>query len=384
MLLHGVRVLDLSRLVAGNQLSLLLADFGADVIKAEAVGTGDTLRNWNTQGVETYWKTYARNKRSLEVNLKDEYHLEIMKRLVQSSDVVVDSFKPGDMAKFGLSDDVLEQLNPSIIIVHISGWGLTGSRASMPGFGTLIEAASGMADRTGEPDGPPQLPPGAFADMVAGTFGAFAVAASLFGRVEGKSEVIDLSLFEPLFAIMGPQAADFSITGESPQRSGSRLNSTAPRNVYQCADGKWVALSGSTQAMAERLFAAIGHEELINDPRFATNSARIANVEELDDYISQYFIQYSRKHVLEYLTSQGVTAGPVSKIEELVDSDYFTSRGVLVGEGQDLMHDVVPRLKRSPGTLRRPAPSLGEHTAEIVAEVSNDAELEQYLQRLQK
>lgn len=136
--------------------------------------------------------------------------------------------------------------------------------------------------------------------------------------------------------------------------------------------------------MAERLFAAIGHEDLINDPRFATNSARIANVDELDEYISRYFIQYSRDEVLEYLTSQGVTAGPVSKIEELVGSDYFTSRGVLVGEGQDLMHDVVPRLTRSPGALRRPAPSLGEHTAEIVAEVSSEAELEQYFQSLQK
>lgn len=383
MLLDGVRVLDLSRLVAGNQLSLLLADFGADVIKAEAVGTGDTLRNWNTQGVETYWKTYARNKRSLEVNLKDSYHVEILKRLIKSSDVVVDSFKPGDMAKFGLSDDVLESLNPSIIIVHVSGWGLTGSRASMPGFGTLIEAASGMADRNGEPDGPPQLPPGAFADMVAGTFGAFAVAAALHGREEGASEVIDLSLFEPLFAIMGPQAADFGITGKSPQRSGSRLNSTAPRNVYECADGKWVALSGSTQPMAERLFKAIGHDELINDDRFATNSDRIANVDKLDEYISNYFIQYTRDDVLEYLNSLGVTAGPVSKIEELVGSEYFTSRGILVGEGEELMHDVVPRLRRSPGKISRPAPSLGEHTAEIVSEVGDDAELEEYLQRLE-
>lgn len=383
MLLDGVRVLDLSRLVAGNQLSLLLADFGADVVKAEAVGTGDTLRNWHTQGVETYWKTYARNKRSLEVNLKDNHHLEILKRLIASSDVVVDSFKPGDMDKFGLSDDILEALNPSIIIVHISGWGLTGSRASMPGFGTLIEAASGMADRTGDPDGPPQLPPGAFADMVAGTFGAFAVAASLHGRVEGKSEIIDLSLFEPLFAIMGPQAADFAITGKSPQRSGSRLNSTAPRNVYECADGKWVALSGSTQAMTERLFKAIGHDELINDPRFATNSDRLANVEELDEYISAYFGKRDRENALEYLTSQGVTAGPVSKIEELVGSKYFVSRRVLVGDDEELMHDVVPRLKRSPGKISRPAPSLGEHTTEVVSKVADDAELEQYLKGLQ-
>lgn len=384
MILNGIRVLDLSRLVAGNQLSLLLADFGADVIKAEAMGSGDTLRNWKTQGVETYWNTYARNKRSIEVNLKDENHLEIIKRLIKTSDVVLDSFKPGDMNKFGLSDKELEQINPSIIIVHISGWGLTGSRATMPGFGTLIEAATGMADRTGDPDGPPQLPPGAFADMVAGTFGAFAVAASLYGRVEGKSEVIDLSLFEPLFAIMGPQVADFDLTGQSPQRSGSRLNSTAPRNVYQCADGKWVALSGSTQAMAERAFRAMDYEELIDDPRFATNTDRVANVEELDRYISDYFIQKSREEVLEHLSSHGVTVGPVSNIGELVGTEYFKTRNVLAEDDAGRMHDVVPRLKQAPGKIYRTAPSLGEHTSEIVSEVSDEVELERYLQRLQK
>lgn len=384
MILDGIRVLDLSRLVAGNQLSLLLADFGADVIKAEAMGSGDTLRNWKTEGVETYWNTYSRNKRSIEVNLKDVFHLEVVKKLIKTSDVILDSFKPGDMEKFGLSDQEIEQLNPSIIIVHISGWGLTGSRATMPGFGTLIEAATGMADRTGDPDGPPQLPPGAFADMVAGTFGAFAVAASLYGRVEGKSEVIDLSLFEPLFAIMGPQAADFDLTGQSPQRSGSRLNSTAPRNVYQCADGKWVALSGSTQAMAERAFKAMGHEELIDDPRFATNTDRVANVEALDEYISDYFIQKSRDEALEHLSSHGVTVGPVSNIGELVGTDYFKTRNVLAEDDAGRMHDVVPRLKQAPGRIYRSAPSLGEHTSEVVSEVSDEIEVERYLQRMQK
>lgn len=384
MILDGIRVLDLSRLVAGNQLSLLLADFGADVIKAEAMGSGDTLRNWKTEGTETYWNTYSRNKRSIEVNLKDVFHLEVVKKLIKTSDVILDSFKPGDMEKFGLSDQEIEQLNPSIIIVHISGWGLTGSRATMPGFGTLIEAATGMADRTGDPDGPPQLPPGAFADMVAGTFGAFAVAASLYGRVEGKSEVIDLSLFEPLFAIMGPQAADFDLTGQSPQRSGSRLNSTAPRNVYQCADGKWVALSGSTQAMAERAFKAMGHEELIGDPRFATNTDRVANVEALDEYISDYFIQKSRDEALEHLSSHGVTVGPVSNIGELVGTDYFKTRNVLAEDDAGRMHDVVPRLKQAPGRIYRSAPSLGEHTSEVVSEVSDEIEVERYLQRLQK
>ena len=384
MILDGIRVLDLSRLVAGNQLSLLLADFGADVIKAEAMGSGDTLRNWKTQGVETYWNTYSRNKRSMEVNLKDEHHVEIIKRLIKTSDVMIDSFKPGDMEKFGLSDTEIEQINPSIIIVHISGWGLTGSRATMPGFGTLIEAATGMADRTGDPNGPPQLPPGAFADMVAGTFGAFAVAASLYGRVEGKSEVIDLSLFEPLFAIMGPQAADFDLTNQSPQRSGSRLNSTAPRNVYQCADGKWVALSGSTQAMAARAFMAMGHEELIDDPRFATNTDRVANVEELDRYISDYFIQKSREEALDHLSSHGVTVGPVSNIGELVGTEYFKTRNVLAEDDAGRMHDVVPRLKQAPGKIYRTAPELGEHTSDIVSEVSDGAEVERYLQRLKK
>ncbi|GFZ92902.1 CaiB/BaiF CoA transferase family protein [Nesterenkonia alkaliphila] len=384
MILEGVRVLDLSRLVAGNQLSLLLADFGADVIKAEAQGSGDTLRNWRTLGVETYWKTYARNKRSIEVNLKDDRHLDTLKKLVTVADVIIDSFKPGDMDKFGLSDSVLREINPSLIIVHISGWGRTGSRATMPGFGTLIEAASGMADRTGDPDGPPQLPPGAFADMVAGTFGAFAVAAALYGRSADHGEVIDLSLFEPLFAIMGPQAADYALTGEAPRRLGSRLNSTAPRNVYQCKDGKWVALSGSTQAMTERLFRAIGQDSLIEDPRFATNSDRVKNVEELDDYISQYFSEHEREEALNHLMNEGVTVGPVSNIGELASSEYFESREILVGEGENVMHNIVPRLQTAPGKIYRPAPTLGQHTREVISEVNNPDEVEDYMARLGK
>lgn len=389
MLLGNIRVLDLSRLVAGNQLTSLLADFGADVIKVERPGHGDTLRNWTVGGVETHWKTYARNKRSIAMDMRDPEHFDVLKRLIERSDVIVDSFKPGDMDRFGLSDEVLHKINPSLIIVHISGWGRTGSRAMMPGFGTLIEAASGLASRTGDSDGPPQLPPGSFADMVSGTYGAFAVAAALVNRSSRSGsggDVIDLSLFEPLFAIMGPQAADFELTGEAPKRTGSRIPSTAPRNVYQCSDRGWVALSGSTQAMTERLFEAIGRPELSTDPRFSTNTSRLENVEELDEIIGNYFAELSRDSALDGLQAKGVTVGAVATIADLVDSDYFETRQILRHdtEGSDgtLVHDVVPRLLNNPGSIRSSAPQIGEHTREVLGEVCTDEELDTLMSNL--
>ncbi|WP_136089163.1 CaiB/BaiF CoA transferase family protein [Auritidibacter ignavus] len=389
MLLDGVRVLDLSRLVAGNQLTSLLADFGADVIKIERLGIGDTLRNWRVRGVETHWKAYSRNKRSVELDLRHPDHKEILLRLVERCDVVVDSFKPGDMERFGLSDNALLTRNPKAIIVHISGWGSTGSRSNMPGFGTVVEAASGLASRTGEADGPPQLPPGSFADMISGTYGAFAVTACLARRFSSEGfcgEIIDLSLFEPMFAIMGPQAADFELTGEAPKRIGSRITSAAPRNVYKCADGLWIALSGSTQAMSERIFTAIGRPELIEDPRFSSNNQRLKHVQELDEILGSYFLENPREVVLSKLQALQVTAGAVTTIADLIGSDFFESRQILCRDSGDetgtLIHDVIPRLRNNPGRIRSVAPSLGEHTREILAEVCFDQEVERILSHI--
>ena len=238
--LANIRVLDLSRLVAGNMLSLQLGDFGADVIKIEPP-EGDPLRAWRDGGEPLFWKTYSRNKMSVVLNLRQPAATQALLRLVETADVLIENYRPGTLEKMGLGPDVLLARNPRLIVVRISGFGQTGPYSQLPGFGTLVEALSGFAARTGFPDREPVLPPLALADMVAGLSGAMATMMALFARDRASGaggQVIDLSLLEPLFSILGPEAAIFQRTGAVKQRVGNGSNTSAPRNIYRCADGK--------------------------------------------------------------------------------------------------------------------------------------------------
>jgi crotonobetainyl-CoA:carnitine CoA-transferase CaiB-like acyl-CoA transferase len=364
--LSGVRILDLSRLVAGNQLTLLLGDFGADVIKVEQPGVGDSLRGWPAE----HWQVYGRNKRSVTLDLKDPAHRGQLLRLVEGAAALVESFRPGTLERLGLAPETLRARNPRLVVVRVSGWGQTGAYADRPGFGTLVEAMSGFAAMNGFADREPVLPPGALADMIAGSYGAFAaVTAIRHAEATGVGQDIDLSLFEPLFAVLGPLAAIYRRTGEAPPRLGSRSRTAAPRNVYRCADGGWLALSASTQPMTERLLRAIGRPELIDDARFRDNAARLDHVDELDAILAEHFAARTREENLTAMTEHGVTVAPVCDIADLVDHAYVTSRGVIV-DGPDgvPMHAVVPRLSVTPGQISRPAPRLGEHNQEILGD----------------
>ncbi len=268
--LDGIRVLDLSRLVAGNMLSLQLGDFGADVIKIEPP-EGDPLREWRDDGKSLHWKTYCRNKRSIVLNLRHAAAKAALLRLVAKADVLIENYRPGTLEEMGLAPDVLHKANANLVIVRVSGFGQTGPYAPHPGFGTLVEAMSGFASRTGFPDREPVLPPLALADMMAGLYGAFATVTALRARDSGaaKGQVIDLSLLESVFSVLGPEAGIYSVTGKVKERSGSASNTSSPRNVYRCADGNYVAVSASTQAMAKRLFETIGKPEIIEIRGFA-------------------------------------------------------------------------------------------------------------------
>ena len=248
--LDGVRVLDLSRLVAGNMLTLQLADFGAEVIKLEPAA-GDPLRAWREDGVAAYWKVYGRNKKSVRLDLRSDDGKALLTRLIPTAHVLVESFRPGSLEAAGFGPEQVALLNPGLVFVRVSGFGQTGPYAHRPGFGSLVEAMSGFAAMNGFADKPPALPNFALADMVAGIQGAFAVMVALreAERPGGTGQVIDLSLLEPLHSTLGPEAAAWRITGRIPPRSGNRASITAPRNVYATADGGWVALSASTQAM---------------------------------------------------------------------------------------------------------------------------------------
>ncbi|HQT84267.1 MAG: CoA transferase [Acidiphilium sp. 37-64-53] len=377
--LKDIRVLDLSRLVAGNVVTHVLADFGADVIKVENPKGGDDLRNWRVEDIATHWKVYARNKRSLALDYRDAEGLALLLRLAAIADVLVENFIPGKLERMGLGPDVLFAANPHLIVVRISGWGQTGPFAGKPGFGSLVEAMSGFATMNGFPDRPPVLPPLALADMITGLYGATAIMIAL-RHVEvagGAGQVIDLSLFESMLSVLGPQAANYALTGTVPTRHGSRSGTTAPRNVYCCADGKYVALSASMQVMAERLFRVMGRPDLITDPRFATNTARVANNDILDPIVAAFMAAHTQAEALAVFEQAGVTVGPVCDPADLMDSQFIREREALISlpdadMGRLPMHNIPARLSATPGAMARPAPALGADTTAILRLIDVD------------
>jgi crotonobetainyl-CoA:carnitine CoA-transferase CaiB-like acyl-CoA transferase len=376
--LDGLRVLDFSRLVAGNMLTLQLADFGAEVIKLEPP-TGDPLRAWREEGIAAYWKVYGRNKKSIRLDLRSAKGKALLTRLIPTAQVLVESFRPGSMEAAGFGPEEVARLNEKLVFVRISGFGQTGPYAERPGFGSLVEAMSGFAAKNGFVDKPPALPNFALADMVAGIQGAFAVMVALreAERPGGKGQVIDLSLLEPLHATLGPEAAAWRITHSIPPRSGNRASITAPRNIYATADGGWVALSASTQAMTERLFRAIGRSDMIDDPRFRTNADRLAHVDEVDAVVGAFIGARTLAENLAFFETAEVTVGPVYDASGFETDPHVQGRGVLVEMADDElgslpMHAVVPRLSETPGALRRPAPALGEHEDEILAALGSE------------
>lgn len=364
--LAGIRVLDLSRLMAGNMLTLQLADFGAEVIKVESP-QGDTLRDWKNDGKALWWKVYGRNKKSICLDLKDDGDRKALLGLVPQAQVVVESFRHGGMEAFGLGPTELHAANPRMVIVRISGWGQTGPYAERAGFGTLVEAFSGFAQRNGFPDKPPALPNLGLADMIAGLSGAFATLAAV-REVEvngGLGQVVDLSLLEPMLSVLGPDAAVFQHTGKLPRRLGNRAENAAPRNAYLCSDGHWMVMSGSTQRMAERVLAAIGRADLVRDTRYIDNAARIANVESLDDLIGSFVAERTLEENLAHFGKHEVTVGPMLNADELMQDRHVKERQVLVEVpdpelGTVVMHNVVPRLSRTPGSIRSTAPKVGQ------------------------
>jgi crotonobetainyl-CoA:carnitine CoA-transferase CaiB-like acyl-CoA transferase len=373
--LQGIRVLDLSRLFAGNVLTQILGDFGAEVIKVEPP-EGDTLRAWQTNGVSTHWKIYSRNKQSLALDLRKPEAIDVLRKLIPSATLFIESFRPGILEKMGLAPADLLQLNPKLVVVRISGWGQDGPYSQRPGFGTIIEGMSGFASFNGFADREPVLPPMYLADGVAGLYGASAVMIAL-REVEingGRGQVIDLPLLDPLFAILSPQAANYRLTGKVKPRTGSRSTNSAPRNVYRCADGKYVAVSGSTQGMAERLLRAIGRAELNDDPRFRTNSARLKHPDELDAIIGGFIGEHTQEENVTFFEKAAVTVGPIYDVSQIVEDPHFVQREIVADypdpETTTLpMHHVVPRLLGSPGSIRSRAPDLGEHNRPLLAEV---------------
>jgi crotonobetainyl-CoA:carnitine CoA-transferase CaiB-like acyl-CoA transferase len=364
--LDGVRVLDLSRMIAGGVAGMLFADFGADVVKAEQPGTGDPLRQWTTEGQPFWWKVYARNKRYITINLKSDEGRQLLKRLVPRFDVVIESFVPGTLERLGLGWDVLSQWHPGLVLVRISGWGQTGPASQRPGFGTLVEAASGFAAMNGERGGAPIVPAFPLADMTSALYAVNAAMFALYHRDVngGGGQVIDVSLFESLFSLLGPLPAEYQALGRLRERNGSRSKNAGPRGCYQTSDGRYIAVSGSTPKMAERFLQAYGLGDLLSDERFSTNEARVRHAADLDDNIAEAIAARTLDENLRIVDAHALTAVAVQTVADIEQDQHWRARQLLVdvpnGAGSVRMHTVVPRLSATPGEIRDSGGGLGE------------------------
>jgi crotonobetainyl-CoA:carnitine CoA-transferase CaiB-like acyl-CoA transferase len=373
--LKGIRVLDAGQVISGPMIAQLLGDFGADVIKIEHPKGGDPYRGYGPtkDGVPLGWMSLARNKRSITLNLGKPEGVALFKRLAEQSDIVIQSFRPQTVERYGISYEHLSAINPRIIVILVSGFGQTGPYSDRAGFGTLAEAMSGYASVTGEPSGPPTLPQFALADGVAALYGAMGALNALYWRDahgSGLGQCIDVSLIEPLYSLFGSWTTQYDQLGRLPKRTGSRNGSNAPRNVYKAKDGRWIAIAASVQEIARRAFEAIGRGELFDDPKFSTAKARVANMEEVDRLFGDWCAQRTREQAMEALLKHEVAAAPVFDIADIMSDPHMLARkAVLSVDDADLgpvrMPGVFPLLSRTPGRVDSTGPRLGEHNGEI-------------------
>ena len=381
--LRGLKVLDLSIIVAGGAASSLLADFGAEVVKVERPGNGDPLRNWGpfVNGVSLWWKVHSRNKQSITLNLGQAEGQEMLKALAEQADLLIEGFRPGTLEQWHLGPQELHQVNSGLIIIRYSGFGQTGPYKDRPGFGTIAECMSGYIGMTGFPDTPPVLPPIPLADEIAGVFGALAGMMALYHRDAPAAaskdagqprpgQVIDVSLFEPLFRLCIPHLPMYDLLGIIRERVGNDFPDAAPRSLYRTADDQWLGLSATSQNTWERLAQAIELPELLADDRFKDNAARLENKDALNEILQYWLGQRSLSQLLAQLVPAGGVVGPVYNSAQIVQDPHYQAReDVLAVDdpelGQTLMPGIIPKFSHTPGAVRHAGPQLGEHNRAV-------------------
>lgn len=380
--LDGVKVIELATLFAGPLATAFLGDFGADVIKVEHPGKPDPSRGHGPakDGVGLWWKVLGRNKRTITANLSDAEGAALLRRLVAEADVLVENFRPGTLERWGIGPDKLHEVNPRLVIARISGFGQIGPYAHRPGFGTLAEAMSGFAAATGEPDGPPTLPPFGLADSVTALATAYAVMLALRGReLTGAGQVVDLAIIEPIMAMLGPQITWYDQLGYVQPRLGNRSNNNAPRNTYRCADGRWVAVSTSAQSIAERVLRLVGRPELIDEPWFATGSGRAAHADELDLAVGAWVAARDRDTVLAAFEQAQAAVAPIYDVRDILADPQYTALGTAISvPDEDLgtirMQNLPFRMSATPGEIRHAGRGHGQDTDAVLRELGLSAE----------
>ena len=383
--LVGLRVLDAGNMIAGPLAATQLADFGADVIKLELPGTGDSMRHWAPMkdGLSLWWKVIGRNKRLITLTLSKPRGQELFRELVRDSDILIENYRPGTFERWGLGYKELAEINPKLVMVRVSGFGQTGPYAKRGGYGTIAEAFSGIPSFTGFPDRPPTLPGFPMADSVASTFAAMSAMFAVYKRDkgDGRGQEIDVSLYEPLFRLVESQVIGFDQLGIVKQRQGNRLAEDSPRNTYETRDGQWVGISASSQRTFERLAGAMDMPELITDPRFVDNSSRCTNDVALDAMIAGWFKQRDCDAIMVLFEEAEVVAGPVLDISEIVKDPHYLARENIVSVPDDdfghvRMQGVVPKFQKTPGEVRHSGRALGADNRAVFIDMLGVTEAE--------
>ena len=375
--LAGLKVLDLSIIVAGGTASSLLADFGAEVIKVERPGAGDPLRNWGpfANGVSLWWKVHSRNKKSITLNLATPEGQDILKKLAAQADVLIEGFRPGAMERWGLGPDDLQAVNAKLVMLRFSGFGQTGPYKDRPGFGTIAECMSGYISMTGFPDTAPNLPPIPLADEIAGLFGAMAGMMALYhrdasGDPNAQGQVVDVSLFEPLFRLCIPHITMFDMLGINRERVGNDFPDAAPRSLYKTSDDRWLGLSATSQSTFERLAQAMGMPDLISRPEFKDNAARLENRDSLNDELQGWLGQRDLEEIMDQLIPSGGVVGPVYDAPQIMSDPHYQAREDIIDIddpelGKTKMLGIVPKFSETPGAVNHAGPNVGEHNQHI-------------------
>ncbi|MER7052932.1 MULTISPECIES: CoA transferase [unclassified Streptomyces] len=375
--LTGLRVLDLATLFAGPLAATMLGDFGAEVVKVEHPDRPDPSRGHgpSKDGIGLWWKLLGRNKRTITLDLSKPAGRTTLLRLASTADVVIENFRPGTLERWDLGWDELSAVNPRLVLTRVTGFGQFGPYARRPGFGTLAEAMSGFAAMTGEPDGPPTLPPFGLADSIAALATSYAVMTALAARERtGEGQVVDMAIIEPILTVLGPQPTWYDQLGHVQPRTGNRSQNNAPRNTYRTADGNWVAVSTSAQSVAERVMRLVGRPELIDEPWFATGADRARHADVLDTAVGDWIARHSRADVLAEFEKAQAAVAPVQDVRDVMaDPQYQALDSVTTVDDPELgplrMQNVLFRLSATPGAIRWAGRPHGADTEEVLTEL---------------
>ena len=377
--LSGIRVIEIGQLVAGPFCGTLLGYFGAEVIKVEPPGKGDPLRGWRAldeTGTSYWWYSIARNKKSVTANLRSEEGRAVVKKLIQSADVVIENFRPGTMEKWGLGPDDFKESNPGLVYTRISGYGQTGPLATRPGYASVSEAFSGFRYVNGFPDRPPVRPNLSMGDSLAGLHAAFGTILSLLHRARNNEpgQVVDIAIYESMYNLMESVVPEYVATGDVRRPSGSTITGIVPTNTYLCADNKYVVIGGNGDSIYKRLMHAAGYSELAEDPRMADNAGRVEHEQTIDQALAAWTSSISSTEVLRILAEADVPSGPMYSVEDMLADPQYQARGmfeeVQAGDKTVTIPAIMPRLNSTPGQTRWAGPgAVGDDTDATYAEL---------------